>query len=236
MSDRAMKVAVLEGDFVALYNLGLPFSISYQLQEKGLKLPEALWTAKSSAAGFSVSLFWPSTCETLKKKKRRKRIKAKSQSKPKETAQAIVNAEPMDKAAIGLSDSTSTPSEAHHPGASSPAISSVMTSTPDDPLPPVSAMSETPIDLATCSNINFEVRDGQPGVCYTANTGESSEWTPVVGRRRKRPRPPPAVCCAGFHPTTPFRCIIVTMKQAQRTKISPFLNVPMYLSSLYKEL
>ena len=59
-----MKVAVLEGDFVALCNLGLPFSVSYQLQEKGLKLPDALWTVKSSTSGFSV---WPTNqCESLK--------------------------------------------------------------------------------------------------------------------------------------------------------------------------
>ena len=42
-----MEVAVLEGDFIALCNLGRrPFrSVSYQLQEKGLKLPDALWTS-----------------------------------------------------------------------------------------------------------------------------------------------------------------------------------------------
>ena len=57
MAGRAMKVAVLEGDFVALCNLGLPFSVSYQLQEKGLKLLDVLWTVKSSTSGFSVSLF-----------------------------------------------------------------------------------------------------------------------------------------------------------------------------------
>ena len=72
MAGRAMKVAVLEGDFVALCNLGLPFSVSYQLQEKGLKLPDALLTVKSSTSGFSVSLFWPSSlCESLKKRCRK---------------------------------------------------------------------------------------------------------------------------------------------------------------------
>ena len=58
MAGRAVKVAVfivLEGDFVALCNLGIPFSVSYQLQEKGLKLPDAfsqVWTVKSSTSGF----------------------------------------------------------------------------------------------------------------------------------------------------------------------------------------
>ena len=47
LAGRVMEVAVLEGDFIALCNLGLrPFrSVSYQLQEKGLKLPDALWTS-----------------------------------------------------------------------------------------------------------------------------------------------------------------------------------------------
>ena len=35
MADRAIKVAVLEGDFAALSNLGLPISVSIQLQEMG---------------------------------------------------------------------------------------------------------------------------------------------------------------------------------------------------------
>ena len=55
MADRAIKVSVLEGNF-ALRNLGLPLSVSIQLQEMGLRLPDALWTVRSSSSGFSVSL------------------------------------------------------------------------------------------------------------------------------------------------------------------------------------
>ena len=44
-------MTVLEGDFEALCNLGLPLSVSLQLQEKGLKLPNALWTMRSSSFG-----------------------------------------------------------------------------------------------------------------------------------------------------------------------------------------
>ena len=53
MADRAIAVAVLEGDFAAI-------SLSLQLQSCDLKLSEAMWTAKSSSSGFSVSLYWPS--------------------------------------------------------------------------------------------------------------------------------------------------------------------------------
>ena len=59
MVDRAIKVALLEGDFAAICDLGLPISLSLQLQSLGLKLSEAMWTAKSSSSGFSVSQFWP---------------------------------------------------------------------------------------------------------------------------------------------------------------------------------
>jgi hypothetical protein len=43
MTGRAMKVAVLEGDFVALFDLGLPFSVSYQLHAgEGFETPRCL--------------------------------------------------------------------------------------------------------------------------------------------------------------------------------------------------
>ena len=35
-------------------------------QQSGLKLADALWTAKSSGSGFSVSLFWPVTAQEKK--------------------------------------------------------------------------------------------------------------------------------------------------------------------------
>ena len=71
--DRAIKVAVLEGDFAAICDLGFPFSLSLQLQSCDLKLSEAMWTAKSSSSGFSVSLYWPSGAMTEKVKPKRKR-------------------------------------------------------------------------------------------------------------------------------------------------------------------
>ena len=60
MVDRAIKVALLEGNFAAICDLELSFSLSLQLQSFGLKLSEAMWTAKPSSSSFSVSLFWPS--------------------------------------------------------------------------------------------------------------------------------------------------------------------------------
>ena len=75
MADRAIKVSVLEGNFAALCNLGLPLSVSIQLQEMGLRLPDALWTVRSSSSGFSVSLFSPTYqerwCEETEKEKKK---------------------------------------------------------------------------------------------------------------------------------------------------------------------
>jgi len=46
-------VAGLEGNYA---DLGLPLALSLQLQLLDLKLSGALWSAKASASGFSVSL------------------------------------------------------------------------------------------------------------------------------------------------------------------------------------
>ena len=83
MADRAIRVAVLKGDYAAsLCALGLPLSLSIQLRENCLKLVEHCLKlrARSTDGGFSVSLFWPSAPEKVKsdailKMKRRKRRK-----------------------------------------------------------------------------------------------------------------------------------------------------------------
>ena len=74
MVDRAIKVAILEGDFAAICDLGFPIALCLQLQTNALKLSEAMWTAKSSGSGFSVSLFWPtSKVSNVKSQKKRRR-------------------------------------------------------------------------------------------------------------------------------------------------------------------
>ena len=50
VADRKIRVAVLEGEFSKLCGLGLPLSPCLQLQLSGVKLSDALWTAKSSAS------------------------------------------------------------------------------------------------------------------------------------------------------------------------------------------
>ena len=75
MPDKAIKVAVLEGDFASLCTLGFPLPLSLQLQQICLRLNEAMWTAMFSSGGFSVSFFWPASDlkSQVQPKKRRKR-------------------------------------------------------------------------------------------------------------------------------------------------------------------
>ena len=61
MADRAIQVAVLEGYFATICTLGFPMPLSLQLQQSDLRLNWAMWSAKSSGTGFSVSFVWPVT-------------------------------------------------------------------------------------------------------------------------------------------------------------------------------
>ena len=225
MAGRAMKVAVLEGDFVALCNLGLPFSVSYQLQEKGLKLPDALWTIRSSAGGFSVSLFWPNSSTSLKKRqRRRKRAKAKSLANSKQCNQdnqVISSKEPVEKPAskiptpirahqhLELAGGSTSPSMPTQDAVSSQILGSSNSSSSTAPsdssiLTCDNEFAKNEVDLATCLNVSFELRDGQAGVRFEDSASNTSGWTPVVGRRKKRPRLPPHVL-RRFPPDHPLR-------------------------------
>ena len=44
------------------------------------------------------------------------------------------------------------------------------------------------VDLATCSNVQYLVKDGVHGVSYTGCRG-NQEWTPVISRRKRRTIP-----------------------------------------------
>ena len=65
----------MEGEFAALSAMGFPTSVCLQLQESGLKVTEAMWSTKSSSAGFSVSFFWPALTNLSSKASQRKRRK-----------------------------------------------------------------------------------------------------------------------------------------------------------------
>ena len=206
MADRTrIKVAVLEGDYADLCGLGLPISLSLQLQLQGLKLSGALWSAKASASGFSVSLYWPTITTPAKAKvkkarRKRKRGRANKQAIPS-VSNSISNVTTVSSAPVLASPvSKQSPLNAHHSPESvvSPQAKSEMSVTNDASSnesvssQPKSQMSVTydsarSIDLAACSEVQYEVQDGVHGVSYRCSKDdEQSSWTPVVGRRKKR--------------------------------------------------
>ena len=81
-------MVVLEGDFAYLCVAGFPLSPSMQLQTGGLKFADAMWTAKSSTGGFSVSFFWPSVSSkqpvNIKVKKQKRRKRERGRQRPRE--------------------------------------------------------------------------------------------------------------------------------------------------------
>ena len=212
MADRAIKVAVLEGDFAALSNLRLPLSVSLQLKEMGLKLSTALWTVRSTSSGFSVSLFWPNESVTVGRRKRRRRAKAKTLGTNAANQYLEPTASPAESPKS--SKSGTTPIDAHPvltryksptptPKQSTAESQSPAPDTCKSPSPAsnqCTADSQSPassdesgavsdgVDLTTSSNVDFEVRDGCPGVSYH-DPENVAGWTPVVGRRRRRELP-----------------------------------------------
>jgi len=62
------------------------------------------------------------------------------------------------------------------------------------------------VDLAACSDAQYELKDGVHGVSYSCSSDQSN-WTPVVGRRKKRGPVPGFIQCR-FPPGHPLRCSI----------------------------
>ena len=204
-------MAVLEGDYAELCSLGLPLSLSLQLQCMNLKLSGALWSAKSSASGFSVSLYWPTTDTThgapVKVKKARKNRKHRRKQAPasatnNQTTSLVPEIQSSSNqpsknsvcpnrehpSPVHVSDSRST-ENSHHSGKPQCSVdsSSSITMSNNSSCPTMSNNSPV-VDLAECSNLQYVNKDGVHGVSYTNHLGEPG-WTPVIGRKRKRTIP-----------------------------------------------
>ena len=177
--------------------------LSLQLQQSDLRLERAMWTAKSTRTGFSVSLFWPVNSATeLKqtKKKRRRRNKRKAKaiinfnskvalSAPGSCVSNVpINANPVESDAkvdtCDLSpeckpDSDHSVSPLQELGEDGPTIG-IMSEESD-----ISDQDEAvAIDLNACSEIVYHHQDdGTHGVKYICDGKEG--WTPIVGKRRK---------------------------------------------------
>ena len=169
MADKAIKVAVLEGDFASLCALGFPLPLSLQLQQSCLRLNEAMWTARSTNGGFSVSFFWPASDlkSQVQPKKKRKRRRAKAK-----------------KMVSTVTESTYKP--APEPSKLSPGA--IITSGPTL-APNKATQGVKPAPSATCSPpcTLYDEKES----CLQYSDSEKDQWTQVTGRRRRRARLPP---------------------------------------------
>ena len=200
MVDRAIKVSVLEGDFASLSTVGFPLSLCIQLQLSQLKLKEAMWTAKYTNGGFSVNFFWPTSApekvnvQSKKKRKRKRKSKAKTIIVP--SSSSLTSQQPA--AVIVESQFTEKsddliPIDAQHGSPSVQKTSSLIRSVDESESlshcsssHPGSPSHKTILNLETCTEVQYESRDGVHGVSYhVAEEGEQG-WTPVVGKRKKR--------------------------------------------------
>ena len=192
-----LKAAVLEGQYASLEDHGVPLSVCLQLQQLGVKLHEAQWTARHSLGGFSISFFWPALERNQPFKKQQKMRKSKVNKKstvakqvPTQCTNIQTKSPTTDAAKTELRNSTS-PIVAHQ------SIPSETVAAPPSPtslksqLSPVSASSscDSPQEpnLLNCVDVTYENREQGPGVSYKTREGKE-EWTPVIRKKRKARR------------------------------------------------
>ena len=193
MADKSrIKVAVIEGDYAELCGLGLPLSLSLQLQSMNLRLSGALWSAKASASGFSVSLYWPTTSAAPVEKVRRKskRKQAIVGTTTNSTPSALIQTTSSKPETVTPNEEHPSPKNAQlTPGSNSlnhSHQSAIMRSSDANSSSSISEdSSREPVDLTVCSNIQYAVKEGVHGVSYTDCVGEQG-WTPVTGRKKKK--------------------------------------------------
>ena len=86
---------------------------------------------------------------------------------------------------LETSEASGTPIDAHSQAKEkSPTVSS-HSEADSKSQSPISSDELAGIDLTSCSNVNFEIKDGCPGLNYQ-DTENVAGRTPVVGRRKKR--------------------------------------------------
>ena len=224
MADKPIRVSVLEGDFAVMSSIGLPLSLCVQLQVSCLKLNEALWTARSTPDGFSVSLFWPAPApekvDGSKRNKKRKRRRAKASQLPLNsfsktnqatTSSVLPNNTPSATAANHSghdSPSKSTPSDHDLPSKSTPLQSSTAITFAQLQHTSVSKEKSPPavVDLSKCAHVEYEVRDGEHGVSFRQTESSEAGWTPVVAKRRRK-IPVPQYVRHRFPPDHPIHAV-----------------------------
>ena len=192
-----IRIAVLEGLFCGLHEVGVPFSVSLHLQERKLTFEKAQWTMKHTDSGFSVSFFWPTTepASAPRRSKVRKPRKRRNKKMPREGSAAF-DGPPTLKENTGERETRHNdddPIDAHpcltkafpeNAPADSLSVQGA-TSTPVLPTDLDSGPEAEGIDLMACKHVRFDVQSNTPGVCYQQGSDDEESWTPVVRRKRK---------------------------------------------------
>ena len=209
----AIRVSVLEGSYAHLQAVGVPLPLCMHMQELGVWLNEAQWTAKQSIGGFSVSFFWPASARMpyhppVRARRRRRRPK-KNRSTGSNCKESPSCEEGSAPAASSSTAATPAP-DAHLPSKNvepaSPSgddsVGNTLAGCSTTDVPPVHPLSDAhpdsdlssaedvdssteSIDLNTCDSVALDVQD-VPGVSYVKDG--VAGWTPVVRKHRLRKR------------------------------------------------
>ena len=169
-------VSVLESPYSMLTEFGVPLPVCLCMQNKGLQLDKALWTARQSNGGFSISylLLESKSAQDIttvaKKRRKRRRQKKKAQAKNAQAKNEVVETQHPRDSKINQRDPTlSTPIVAHQCSRESSTSAEEV---------------NEPVDLTTCETVTYEERNEVPGVKYSLDGNEA--WTPVIRRKRRR--------------------------------------------------
>lgn len=207
----AIRVSVLEGSYSHLQASGVPLPLCIHMQELGVMLSTAQWTARQSLGGFSVSFFWPaehkpylSAAPKLRKPRKRRKKKSKKTDNvttgpsgeegttpsassitavpPVSDVNSVANDDPPSEEVDPASPNTlSAISTTTIPAASPLSDVHPVTHSPSSAEDGVSSSAES-LDLNACDSVVLDIRE-VPGVRFVKDG--ISGWTPVVSKRKK---------------------------------------------------
>ena len=197
-----IHVCVVDGLHADLAKTGVPLSICLLLQQQGLLMDSAQWSAKQTATGFSVSFFWPRQCAQYgpksgghggrRRKRKRKGLKRKSGTTAITSDAAAAN--PIGCTAKRETGSPiNAPQADQHPALSSSSPVELQPANHSDSntsmcSPPLVNHSdydgecvEQAVDLNACTAVEYEQKDDAHGVRFICD--EKEGWTKVIGKR-----------------------------------------------------
>ena len=148
---------------------------------KDLTLESVMWNAMCSASSFSVTLFWPESGGVKTKRKRTRRWRKPTQTKAGQNGKVEESSEKRKKAAGRIVEDP-VPAEVANTPINAPPVLVVSDGSGTGPVDDGSQV----IDLINCEGVEFEMREGKPGVKF--RQGSEEEWTPVVSKRNRKKR------------------------------------------------